>query len=346
MNNFFAVFGIVSTVIVSIWATLKYLVLGTYKVDNDTSKRLVDAIEAEASFKWLLSNECVTEPRYPDVYESFVIMRGAWFFISRSERLLTAGWKGKEETTHITFPRWQRQKVLDLIRRKGFENNTVPIMALAPQGGDRLGQLLTDPESMAVVDNCADIEVEVKEVLEGKKQKTGMLLYGPPGNGKTQFIKHLARKYSLPVHVVYLNPEYNNYDIACMFASIPRRALVLMEDFDNYFDGRQCLMKNDQVKFTFDAFINALDGVHNDYRQVIFAMTANDITKIDKSLTERPSRFKFVREFGPPSVAVRMSILNDEKKVRDTEGLSLDAVFNYQTKSSSRPRRTKPRRTS
>jgi len=346
MSNLLAIFGIVSTVIVSVWAALKYLMLGTYKVDNDTSKRLVDIVEAEATFKWVLTNECVAEPRYPDVYESFVVMKGACFFISRTERLLTAGWKGKEETTHIIFPRWQREKVLNILKRKGLEGSAVPIMALAPHGGDRLGELLADSESKAVVDNCGDIEIEVQEVLEGKKSKTGMLLYGRPGNGKTQFIKHLARKYSLPIHVIYLNPEYNNYDIACMFASIPRRALVLMEDFDNYFDGRTCIMKNDQVKFTFDAFINALDGVHNDYRQVIFAMTANDITKIDKSLTERPSRFKFVREFGPPSAAVRMSILNDEKKVKDTEGLSLDAVFNYQPKFSLRSRRTKPRRTS
>ena len=100
-----------------------------------------------------------------------------------------------------------------------------------------------------------------------------------------------------------------------------------MEDFDNYFDGRECLMKNDQVKFTFDAFINALDGIHNDYRQVIFAMTANDITKIDESLTKRPSRFKFVREFGPPSDDVRRKILKDEDKIEKTRGLSLDQVF-------------------
>jgi ATP-dependent 26S proteasome regulatory subunit len=218
-------------------------------------------------------------------------------------------------------------------------------MALTPHGTDRLGELSTDPNAVPVVDLkvCGDIEKDVKKVVAGEKSKTSLLLYGAPGNGKTQFIKYLARKYSLPIYVVYLNPDYSNLDIATMFASIPRRSLVLMEDFDSYFNGRECTMKNDKVKFTFDAFINALDGVHNDYKQVIFAMTANDIKKVDSSLTTRPSRFKFVCEFGPPSDEVRKTILGDDNLVKVTKGMSLDAVFNYQTLSLPRHRRTKPR---
>lgn len=342
--NLLAIFGIFSTVVVSIWAVLKYVVLGSYKLDNDISKRFIEAIETEASFNWILASERVIDPRYPNVYEAFVIFRGASFFFSRNERLLTAGWKGKEENTIITFLRWQRGKIDDLLRYKAFNNKSIPVMAMFPSGADRLGELMVDPESKTVVDNCADIEADVQDVLDGKKLKTGMLLYGPPGNGKTQFIKHLARKHNLPIYVVYLNPEFGNYEVATMFASIPQRCIVLMEDFDNYFDGRQCIMKNDQVKFTFDAFINALDGVHNDYKQVIFAMTANDISKIDSSLTSRPSRFKFVKLFGPPSESVRRTILKDEKLVKLTEGLSLDEVFNYRIESSPPLRRTKPRR--
>ena len=329
MNNLFAIFGIISTTLVSVWATLKYLVLGTYKIDNDSSTRLIDLIESSASFKWALVNESVTEPRFPDVYESFVILRGTWFFISRNERLLTAGWKGKEETTHIIFPRWQRKRILDILKRKGIDNPMIPVKALSPHGTDRLGELMSDPDCKSIINNCLDVEGEVKEVVEGKKSKTGILLYGPPGNGKTQFIKYLARKHSLPIYVIYLNPEYSNYEISMMFASIPRRSLVLMEDFDNYFNGRECIMKNDQVKFTFDAFINALDGVHNDYRQVIFAMTANHIDKIDDSLKKRPSRFKFVKEFGPPNEEIRKKILKDDDLVKATAGMSLDSIFNY-----------------
>jgi len=129
MNNFFVLFGIISTVLVSLWAVLKYLILGSYKIDNDTGKRLIETIESSAKFKWLLTNECVTEPRYPDVYEALVLLNGAVFFINRNERLLTAGWKGKEETTHVTFPRWYRKKVLDILRSKVLNLNTIPVMA-------------------------------------------------------------------------------------------------------------------------------------------------------------------------------------------------------------------------
>jgi ATP-dependent 26S proteasome regulatory subunit len=167
----------------------------------------------------------------------------------------------------------------------------------------------------------------VKKVANGSVKKTGILLHGKPGNGKTQFVKYLARKYLLPIHVVYLRPDYDNYDIARMFSEVPRRCIVLLEDFDNYFNGRECLMKNDQVRFTFDSVINALDGVHNDYRGVVFVMTANDIDKIDDSIKNRPSRFKFVKEVCPPDFDLRMKVLGSESLAREMEGASLDSVF-------------------
>jgi AAA+ superfamily predicted ATPase len=202
-------------------------------------------------------------------------------------------------------------------------------MALLPSSTDRLGELTCDPNPSIYLEPSLykDIEEDVIKVLSGEKNKTGALLYGKPGNGKTQFTKYLARKYRLPIYVIYLNPEYNNLDLAMMFASIPPRCIVLMEDFDNYFNKRTCIIKNENVRFTFDAIINALDGIHNDYQQVIFMMTANDITKIDPSIKERRSRFQFIKRFGPPSDKIRMQILQDSNLVKETKGLSLDQVF-------------------
>jgi hypothetical protein len=333
MNSIFAIIGVFSTTVLSAWAALRYVLLGTYKIDNDTSKRLIEQIEAEAIHKWVLTSEHVTEPRYPSEYEAIVFMHGCPFFMSRTERLLTAGWKDKEEVSRVVFLRWQRDKVLQVINRHGVKEPTIPVMALTPHGSDRLGALTPGVDSDPVVDSSLsdDIMSDVEKLLKEGGSKLGLLLYGQPGNGKTRFIKHIAKKHSLPVYVVYLNPEYSNLDIAMMFSSIPRKCLVLMEDFDNYFDGRDCLMKNDQVKFTFDAFINALDGIHNDYKQVVFALTANDIEKIDDSLKKRPSRFKHVKEFGPPSIEARKKILSKDECVEATDGMTLDQVFAYKT---------------
>jgi len=320
--------GLLGTSFVSVWAAFKYVLLGTYRLNGDTSKRLIDKIMKEAQWTWVLSGEHVVEPKYPDIFDSLVVLSGTPFYFSRAERLMTAGWKGKEDVSSITFFRWSRKRIDSFLRDEGAAK-AITISALSPNGSDRLGELLAAAGAQVYMDpgTYEDMESEVARVASGELNKTGLLLHGPPGSGKTQFVKYLAKKYSLPINVVYLNAEYCNYDIARMFAEVPRRCIVLLEDFDNYFSGRECSMKHDQVRFTFDSIINALDGIHNDYRGVVFVMTANDISRVDDAIKARPSRFKFVREFGPPSDAVRMKILDDKRLVKKTAGMTLDQVF-------------------
>ena len=87
-------------------------------------------------------------------------------------------------------------------------------------------------------------------------------------------------------------------------------------------------MKNDKVNFTFDVILSVLDGVYNEYNQVLFVMTCNDIDKIDDSLKNRPSRFKYVREITGPSFAKRLEILNGNIEMAElTEGLTTDKIF-------------------
>jgi ATP-dependent 26S proteasome regulatory subunit len=164
--------------------------------------------------------------------------------------------------------------------------------------------------------------------LESGVGKSSALLYGLPGNGKTRLVKYFSLKYNLPIYSIYLNPEYNNLDILIMFSDIPEKCIVLFEDFDNYFNKRECIMKNNEVKFTFDVILSALDGVYNDYNQVFFFMTCNDIDKIDNSIKNRPSRMKFVKEITGPSYSKRLEILEgDEELAKLTDGLTTDKVF-------------------
>ena len=329
MTSMWGILGMMGGSLFSLWAIFRYILLGQYTLDANDSKRVFDLLKRSKNKQWILSSNYVLEPKYPALYETVVYMNGCIFFFYRGEKLMTAGWQSKEDTSYILFPRWWRNKIEKILKDEGVENGSVSIMALLPTLKDKLGDLQTESNPTIYLDPTvySDIENDVVKVLNKEKNKTGCLLYGPPGNGKTQFVKYLAKKYSLPIYLVYLNPEYNNHDLALMFASIPRKCIVLMEDFDNYFDKRKCIIKNEHTRFTFDALINALDGVYNDYRQVIFVMTANDITKVDSSIKSRPSRFKFVKKVDAPSEETRMRILKDQKLVAKTKGWSLDKVF-------------------
>ena len=112
------------------------------------------------------------------------------FFVSRNQKLMTAGWKSKEDVTTLTYLRWNRKAVETLLKTDA-DSGTVSISAMSPGGNDRLGELEADPNSQVFLDDSLykDIESEVVDVVEGRKAKTGMLLYGQPGNGKTQFVK-------------------------------------------------------------------------------------------------------------------------------------------------------------
>lgn len=327
-SSLFGFIGVIFSSFVSIWAFFKYILLGTYRLEDTVAKNLIDKINRENPPHWILATEHATPPRYPAVWEGFIVLNKLPVYFSRNERLLTAGWKSIDNTSTITFFRWHREKINLLLRSQGM-SNSITVSALSPGSPDRLGEIETgDPGEVYLnAGSYEDFENDVRRTLRGDLAKTSALLYGPPGNGKSRFVKYLAKKYSLPVFIVYFRDDYSNHDISIMFSNIPKRCIVLFEDFDSLFNKRQCIMTNEHIKFTFDAILNGLDGVHNDYKEAVFIMTVNDIDKVDDSLKNRPSRFKFIKEFLPPNDEVRMRILGDSALVEKTAGKSLDGVF-------------------
>lgn len=327
-SSFFGFIGLFFSSLLSVWAFFKYILLGSYRLEDTVAKNLIDKINKENPRHWILTTEHATPPRYPSIWEGFVVLDGMPVYFSRNERMLTAGWKSYDNTSTITFFRWNRKNIDALMSSQGM-STAISVSALTPSGTDRLGEIqLGHPGELFLNKGTyEDIENDVQRTIKGELTKTSALLYGPPGNGKSRFVKYLAKKYSLPIFIVYFRDDFSNHDISIMFANIPKRCIVLFEDFDSLFDKRQCIMTNEHIKFTFDSILNGLDGVHNDYKETVFIMTVNDISKVDDSLKHRPSRFKFVKEFSSPNEEVRSRILGDAELVEKTAGKSLDAVF-------------------
>ena len=132
--------------------------------------------------------------------------------------------------------------------------------------------------------------------------KRGLILIGPPGNGKTHMIKALINDLKRPcLYVKSLKARYQNEDLSIRQVFEKARAsapcILVMEDID-------ALIDNENRSF----FLNELDGFRKNEGLLVIA-TTNHPEKLDPAIVDRPSRFDRKYHFDLPAVAERASYL-------------------------------------
>jgi len=141
---------------------------------------------------------------------------------------------------------------------------------------------------------------EAREMYEqyGMAWKRGILLIGPPGNGKTHMVKALineSRKPCLYVRSLRTN-GYNVHDCVQGVFARARRAspcLLVFEDLDSMIENTNRSL-----------FLNELDGFASNNGILVLA-TTNYPEKLDPAILERPSRFDRKYTFDLPAAAER-----------------------------------------
>ena len=122
----------------------------------------------------------------------------------------------------------------------------------------------------------------------GISYKRTYLFYGPPGAGKSSFIRVLAGH--LGRNLCFLqpaNPTMTDESMQLCLQQAPENAIVVIEDIDALFDEERN-KKSNECPLTFSGLLNALDGIANRDGQ-IFVLTTNYIDRLDKALI-RPGR--------------------------------------------------------
>ncbi|KDQ52546.1 hypothetical protein JAAARDRAFT_40149 [Jaapia argillacea MUCL 33604] len=147
--------------------------------------------------------------------------------------------------------------------------------------------------------------------------KRGILLLGPPGNGKTESIKALLNQSGQnALYVKSMNSPWGpEYGVKTVFDHARKHSpcILILEDLDS--------MVSSKIR---SFFLNELDGLARN-EGILTIATTNHPERIDDAIINRPSRFDVKYHFGLPTHQLRRAFASKWiQKVRDLDPKNVD----------------------
>jgi len=129
----------------------------------------------------------------------------------------------------------------------------------------------------------------------GVSYKTGIILHGPPGTGKTSIVKALSCHLKKNLCVISCTGVSDSNFMKAL-TSMPENSIALMEDFDSITStqDRDTTKLSGFEMTSLSGLLNAIDGVFSNEGRILIA-TTNKIYNLDPALL-RPGRFDLKEE--------------------------------------------------
>jgi hypothetical protein len=208
----------------------------------------------------------------------------------------------------VNASRAYRGKVLSFDDESDYRGRArgITVHRLAPVARE---EVILPEGTLGLLDRNIFSFVQKRESLRslGQSTKKGILLYGPPGNGKTHTIRYLAG--NLPDHTTliitaaqigYLG-QYMN------LARLLQPSLVVIEDVDLIARARE-QMGGPCEEVLLNKLLNEMDGL-KESADIIFILTTNRPEDLEAALSARPGRIDQAIEVPLPDSQGRAKLI-------------------------------------
>ncbi|WP_190276723.1 AAA family ATPase [Catenulispora acidiphila] len=160
-------------------------------------------------------------------------------------------------------------------------------------------------------------------LAHGQHLKRGVLLFGPPGTGKTHTVRYLMSRLPETTVVVLTASALRLIGQACEIARALQPALVVVEDVDLIAQDRSAHMTATPLLFQ---LLNEMDGLDGD-ADVTFLLTTNRIDTLEPALAMRPGRVDHAVEVPLPDAEGRARLLELYRGSLDLDLSSADTLI-------------------
>jgi transitional endoplasmic reticulum ATPase len=166
----------------------------------------------------------------------------------------------------------------------------------------------------------------------GKKAGGGLLLYGPPGCGKTYIARATAGEVKAEFIYVGLNDVLDMYlgeserKLHAVFESARRQApAVLFFDEVDAIGNSRMNLRNSAGRNLVNQFLNEMDGMQGDNEGLLILGATNAPWDVDSAL-RRPGRFGHSIFVEPPDYTARLAILQLHLRDKPHVGMNLNTI--------------------